>query len=73
MVGDVPIHDCYGAFNLYNLHIMKNFALISKILIVVSFFVIANCTDLFIGNAIAGAMTILSIYLFGVVERLNKK
>jgi len=54
---------------------MKNFVLIVKVLIVVSFFVIANITkiaNIEVANAIAGVMTIGTIAMY-VVESLNKK
>ena len=53
---------------------MKNFILVVKVLIPVSFFVIANITkvvNLEVANGIAGVMTLLTIAMY-VVEKLNK-
>jgi hypothetical protein len=50
---------------------MKTFILIVKLLVIPAFFVIANTSNILIGNAIAGVMTIAVIAVVGF-EWINK-
>jgi uncharacterized MnhB-related membrane protein len=51
---------------------MKKVILFSQLAIILSLFVIANINDVTVANAIAGAMTIVALYVFFVLEKLNK-
>ena len=47
---------------------MKKIVLIAKLAIILSLFVIANINDVTVANALAGAMTIVALYVFFVLE-----
>lgn len=55
---------------------MKKFILIAKIVIVVSFFAISNITrtvNIEVANAIAGVLTVASIFVLFVLDPLSEK
>lgn len=55
---------------------MKKFVLVFKICLVVSLFVIANITrsmNIEVANAIAGVMTVASIFVLFVLDPLSEK